>query len=287
MRLETESGKSMKIIRNIAVTFSLYSRIPMPHFTWKDDDMKHNLVFLPWVGGVIGLISVLIQTLFGYFLNTDASANDFGNPLCQIIQLALFSLIPLLVTGGFHMDGFLDVEDALKSYKSKEEKLQILKDPHIGAFAVIRLLIYILIWIPSMEVAFFWGSDGKTSDRRSVVAYGITFFLVRAAAGLSSLLFTHAKKDGMLNMETEKAKRGDVIFLWAELFAAVAALLIFGGVKAGVFVIAGISVFTMYYKWMTEREFGGVTGDTTGYYIVMSEGIALLFLAMSRLIVWK
>ena len=47
--------------------------------------------------------------------------------------------------GGFHADGFLDVSDSLCSYGSREKKLEILKDPHIGAFAVIRLAVYYLI----------------------------------------------------------------------------------------------------------------------------------------------
>ena len=54
--------------------------------------------------------------------------------------------IPLLVTGGFHVDGFMDTTDALSSYREKEERLRILKDPHIGAFAVIGVVIYYLLY---------------------------------------------------------------------------------------------------------------------------------------------
>ena len=52
---------------------------------------------------------------------------------------------PLLVTGGFHVDGFLDTCDALHSYQSMEKKQEILKDPHIGAFAVLSLLTAVLL----------------------------------------------------------------------------------------------------------------------------------------------
>lgn len=44
---------------------------------------------------------------------------------------------PGSVTGGIHLDGLLDTADALSSYKTKEEKLEILKDSHAGAFAII------------------------------------------------------------------------------------------------------------------------------------------------------
>lgn len=50
---------------------------------------------------------------------------------------AVLILIPVLITGGIHLDGLLDTADALSSYKTKEEKLEILKDSHAGAFAII------------------------------------------------------------------------------------------------------------------------------------------------------
>lgn len=53
--------------------------------------------------------------------------------------------IILLVTGGIHMDGYMDTMDALHSYGSREKKLEILKDSHIGAFAVIMTVLYVLI----------------------------------------------------------------------------------------------------------------------------------------------
>ena len=129
----------MRIIKNIIVAFSLYSRIPMPIFEWKEEDMKHNIIFLPWIGAVIGGICLGLNVLFGHI------------KIPFVCELAVFSVVPLLITGGFHVDGFMDVQDALKSYKSKEEKLEILKDPHIGAFAVIRLVIYGLIWIAALS----------------------------------------------------------------------------------------------------------------------------------------
>ena len=82
----------------------------------------------------------------------------------------------------------MDVQDALKSYKSKEEKLEILKDPHIGAFAVIRLVIYGLIWIAALSCVC--GLEN--------VSYRYLFFIVFALArsimGMLSLILKKAKK---------------------------------------------------------------------------------------------
>jgi adenosylcobinamide-GDP ribazoletransferase len=59
---------------------------------------------------------------------------------------------PIIITGGIHMDGFLDTQDALSSYQPRERRLEILKDSHAGAFAIQGLLQYIrekevLLWI--------------------------------------------------------------------------------------------------------------------------------------------
>ena len=93
----------MKYIRSMIVAFSLYSKVPMPVFEWREEDLKHNLVFLPWVGALIGVIVYGISFLF----------DEMQIPL--IFVTAIYSLVPLVITGGFHMDGFMDVQDALKS----------------------------------------------------------------------------------------------------------------------------------------------------------------------------
>ena len=40
----------MHILKSIIIAFSMYSKIPMPQFEWKEEDMKHVLCFFPWIG---------------------------------------------------------------------------------------------------------------------------------------------------------------------------------------------------------------------------------------------
>ena len=67
-------------------------------------------------------------------------------------QAAGFALIPVWITGGIHLDGYADTCDALSSYGDREKKLEILKDPHCGAFAVIRLCSYFLAYFACAPV---------------------------------------------------------------------------------------------------------------------------------------
>ena len=63
-----------------------------------------------------------------------------------MVRAAGFCLIPVWVTGGIHLDGYADTCDALCSYGDTQKKLDILKDPHCGAFAVIRLCSYFVAY---------------------------------------------------------------------------------------------------------------------------------------------
>ena len=68
-------------------------------------------------------------------------------PLPAPARAAGFCLVPVWVTGGIHLDGYADTCDALASYGDTAKKLAILKDPHCGAFAVIRLCSYFAAYL--------------------------------------------------------------------------------------------------------------------------------------------
>lgn len=265
----------MKIIRNIIVAFALYSRIPMPIFTWKKEDMEYSIAFLPFIGLVIGAIEYLCFNV-SLILNI---------PI--FVKTMIFTLIPLIITGGFHVDGFMDVNDAFNSYKSKEEKLEILKDPHIGAFSVISLVIFGGIYVTSAYLLFY-GIDANKEithiwQSNLIVVACLSFYVSRIAGGLCSLLLKHGKKEGMLHSETKDANKKSVIILIIQLI--IAGIAIFA-VNHFAFVCATICIllFTLYFRNRCYKEFGGITGDTAGYYITVSEGILLMCLAILMLV---
>lgn len=251
----------MLLLRNLAVAFSLYSKIPMPQFQWKEEDMKYNLVFLPFVGLVIGGLEYLCFLFL----------KRFGLP--DIFAVVLLSLVPLLITGGFHLDGFMDTQDALRSYKPKEEKLKILEDPHIGAFAVISLVTYCCAWAGALSAVW------KKMDEVTAICFGAVFVMSRILTGISSIVLDKAKKDGMLKKETGRSGNGCVIVLFVQLAALLVVLFYVERLVMAVYV-AEIFLFYLYYKAKTKKEFGGVTGDTAGYYLSMNELLMVMGLAL-------
>ncbi len=255
----------MRIIKGFIIAFSLYSRIPMPRFEWKEEDMRYNLCFLPFVGALIGAL------VYGSLYLIDLAA------LPLLLKICASSVIPIIVTGGFHVDGFMDVADAHNSYKSKEEKLKILKDPHIGAFAVISLLIYSLIWAGALTVIFDKGSNV------SFIPLAFVFVISRIGTAVSSVLLKKAKDDGMLKNETNKTGKTQLVILGIELAGCVSAVGL-SDIYVALLMAAGLLLFYIYYRYRTYKEFGGVTGDTAGYFVCMSELTQLLILAAYCLI---
>ena len=246
----------MKLLRAIAVAFAQYSRIPVPRFEWKEEDMRYSIAAFPLVGAVIGLVFFGVYRCAQYFALPDTAA------------ALLLTAVPLIITGGFHVDGFMDVSDALSSYKSGEEKLAILKDPHIGAFAVIRLAVCGLIYVASLIVVI-------ASDAGSGFIAGIAagFVLSRCLSALSVLTFRSAKKEGMLYYEATAAaggRKANLIIVSVLCAASVLAIAYFAW-PAGLLVIAAAALSFMWYRHMSYKEFGGITGDTAGYFVVVCE----------------
>ncbi|MEG1896546.1 MAG: adenosylcobinamide-GDP ribazoletransferase, partial [Oscillospiraceae bacterium] len=104
----------MTIFKSFIIAFSMYSKVPMPKVEWTKDTMKYAICFFPLVGLVnAGLLVGWVS------LSTLLRLNN-------IVFAAVATYIPILVTGGIHMDGFCDTVDARASNQSKERRLQIL-----------------------------------------------------------------------------------------------------------------------------------------------------------------
>ena len=243
----------MTTLRALVIAFSMYSQIPMPQFTWQDKEMKYAFCFFPWVGAAIGGITMFWWWFCGKF--------SVGNVAFAMIGTA----IPLAVTGGFHVDGFMDTMDALGSWGDKEKKLEILKDSHNGAFAVIGICCY------------FTGSLGVWSEIRTemlpVVAAG--YVISRALSGLAVVTFPAARGSGLVKTFQDGAQKKAVrITMIVYLVLAAVYLYFCSPVGMVVLLIIAGAGFGYYYQ-MSRKQFGGVTGDLAGYFLQICE-LALL-----------
>ena len=249
----------MDLAGSLVIAFSMYSRIPMPQVEWTKERMKYAMCFFPLVGAVIGALvyaSFTLLTTLGF----DWMAGIFP------------AAVPILVTGGIHMDGFLDVADARASHADKEKKLQIMKDPHTGAFAIIGCCVYFLLYVAAF---------GEIGPEYMAAAGGI-FVVTRALSGLAVVTFPMAKRNGLAASFSGQANKRAVQAVMA-IFLAAAEGFIFltGGLYAGVVSLLTAAGVYFYYYRMAEKEFGGITGDLAGYFLQLCElwlvwGLALV-----------
>ena len=111
----------MKFLEPMIIAFSMYSKIPMPRIEWNKENMKYTMCFFPLIGVVTGAIIYLA----GMFLDGNIFSKVHSG---RLMFAAVMTLIPVFVSGGIHLDGFMDTMDALGSWGDKEKKLEICLD---------------------------------------------------------------------------------------------------------------------------------------------------------------
>lgn len=258
------------MLKSLVVAFSTYSKIPMPHMEWDEKSMKYSMCWFPFVGVVIGLAST------GCFYGL--SLLSVG----PVLRAVILAVLPVLISGGIHMDGFLDTIDARSSYRSMEERLQILKDSHTGAFAIIYGMMYMLLCVGLFSEI--------TGEQIAFVAVGYVYS--RILSGLSVVTFQRAKKDGMLASSARASDKSVKWILLAELILCMAGMLVMGIMAGSVegtgyalgCIAAGLASF-FYYRHMAYKWFGGTTGDLAGYFLQVCEGMILAALVVVKYLV--
>ena len=137
---------------NFKVAFAMFSKIPMPRADWTKENMK------------------LYVLLFSVYRNCDRRADYAGGISGTSVWVsagfvtAVLVLVPVFVTGGIHVDGLLDTSDALSSWQERSRRLEILKDSHAGAFAVITAAVYFIAWYGAYSQLFNSAENMRRSE---------------------------------------------------------------------------------------------------------------------------
>lgn len=244
------------MIDSLWVAIATYSRLPVPRAEWTQKSLKYSLCFFPLVGAAVGALELIWLFI--------AARLQLG----ALLTGAAGCAIPILVTGGIHMDGFMDALDALSSRKPKEEMLKILKDSHVGAFAAMGCALYLIV------------DAGALSDLpvREALALAASFVVSRALSAFFVAVLPAARPDGMARAVKDAAqeqgkdavKRASVA--WAVGFGF---LMLWAAPLSATFAFLWAAAAVLLYMRVVER-FGGVTGDLAGWFLqVLELGFAL------------
>jgi adenosylcobinamide-GDP ribazoletransferase len=257
----------MGLIRTLCLAFSMYSRIPMPYLEYKEEDMKYVFLFFPFIGVVIGALELAWHYLCSIF--------EIGNMLYSAVAVA----VPFFVTGGFHMDGFLDTTDALSSYGDRNKKLEILKDSHVGAFAVIWSGVYLVLNMGAYGELYNFTLIGK-----SIALVSFVYILSRITSGLAAVVFPSANSDKSIKSSLAELKRVSskrVVAVGLVIYLILSFIFIFMvNAILSLFVFVALGLCFLYYYYMSKKNFGGITGDLAGWYLQVCELVLLLVIVI-------
>lgn len=241
----------------------MYSRIPMPQVRWNEENKRYALCFFPVIGIVIGMLQIGLRYLCDY--------SGIGQGMYAAIAVG----IPVIITGGIHLDGYMDVHDAMGCMGDKDRKLEVMKDSRIGAFAAIYLVLYFVV-----QFGIFY--EIKKINQICVIAF--VFVVSRAMSGLAAVTFKAAKRGGTLNSFSKPAHKNITIVTEVAFIMISCVLMIYISFVGGVCAMMGCFVTFLYYRVFSYKEFGGITGDTEGYFLQLCELISMLFAVVATAI---
>ena len=251
------------MLKSLISAFLMYSRIPMPQVAWKEENRRYALGWFPLIGAVIGGLLMLWRMFCTHF--------GCG----QMLFAAVDVLLPVIITGGIHLDGFCDVTDARSSYADREKRLSIMSDPHIGSFAVIRVCLYLIL-----QTALFT----QISNIQSTAVVACGYVISRSFSGFSAVTFRCAKKDGTLQDFVKPAHR-IITMIMVCIFAMTAFILMMtASISFALSALCGAVISFLYYKHIAYKEFGGTTGDLCGWFLQICEITMLAAVVLAELL---
>jgi len=238
------------------ITFSFFTVLPLPVLEWTERRLKHIPLLMPIAGLFIGGCGYLLYLFL------------LGSALSILSKGVIMTLTYLILTGGLHMDGLMDMSDAFFSRTSIERKLEIMKDSHIGAFGVMVFGSVILL-----KIVFFTELFAAGSTLFSILL--LIPVLSRIFQALVLCTFPCAKAEGLAAaFQAGTGKKTLLILGLYFLLTTGAAFCLTGDWKS--LVLPGVMVlFFACYFFFVKRSFGGITGDVVGGFVELAELLML------------
>ena len=244
-------------MKSLLLAVSMFTKIPIRKNVWREDLGPSALCFI----FVAGLIAGSVTAAVYYFL-TDVLSN--------MLNAAAVVLSMYAVCGFLHIDGYMDVCDALLSSRSNEQKAVILKDSNVGAFSVVSVVLLIMVlYAASYELI------------NAHVSFAVFIFipaLSRAFCAILAFSFRPMSDKGLLVFFRSGMKSGHVV----ESVVIFTFVLVVGFIACGlVFTVVSIIslVATILFAFYINHVFNGINGDVVGFLIVVNEALTYFIYA--------
>ena len=233
---------------------SMFCAIPCPWKIWDEKAKGKMLLFLPIVGLEIGAIWAFLAWLCSFL------------KLPALVTGLILCAYPYMVTGFIHLDGYMDVTDAVKSWRDLERRREILKDSHVGSFAVIGIVLLMIA-----QFALFASAPEAAN-------YLILIFIPAVSRCCSALAVTGLRPMSTSQYADQKKPISHLAVLGVMLaiFLAAGFLLCrkYGFVLLGCLIGYGLALRRGY------KSLDGMNGDISGYALTIGELCAVAVYAL-------
>ena len=233
------------------MTQSMFCSMPFPSKEWDETCRPYMLIFLPMIGLEIGCLWVLIDWLTQYFA------------IPTLIRGLVLCGWPYVVTGFLHLDGFMDVVDAVCSWRPLERRREILKDSHVGSFAV--------VWCVFLLLAGF----SAFSSMPGYAEMGVLLFVPVVSRCCSALAVMKLKT--MNTSQYANTTNYPKWHAWVVVLMLIVSITI-SGILWGISflpLLGGLAGYAIALR-MSYRSLDGMNGDISGFCICISELCAVL-----------
>jgi adenosylcobinamide-GDP ribazoletransferase len=245
----------------------LLTKLPLPApAAWNEAVGRRSIVFYPLAGAVIGLALGAVFAWIPVLLPSAPAA-------------AVLLGVWVWLTGGLHLDGWMDTADALGSYRSRERMLEIMKDPRVGAMGVAAGTLLLLGKLTLLYALLEYARMGSVNVGAALACVPIAAraFLPWAivgwpyaggAGGMGAALRSAGYRHAFASLVIAAA---GVLLVFRAVGTGDAEFVVWIGAAAGLLTAAAGSIGSL---WLS-RKLGGLTGDSYG---ALTEGLELLLL---------
>ena len=244
------------IVTDVRIGISFATILPFSPSTAVDDgEVTRASWALPVAGLLVGLVGSAVYAI----------AHAIGLTPGPAAMLALASTV--IVTGALHEDGLADTADGLGGGRTRERKLEIMRDSRIGTYGACALFISLILR---------WSALAAIAAPRSVM---IALLLAHAAARAGVPAFMAfvppARPDGLSARAGQPSPQSAAIALG---LGALVLALGFGPGKA-ILAVALLALIGLIMARLAIKHIGGQTGDILGAFEQLAETAILLMAA--------
>ncbi len=265
MRVKREKERMRRRLSSLLYAYTFLTRLPFPR-SWlvrlqsdKDEESRlewqQSVAFYPVIGLVLGLV---------LWLWAEVVAGLFPLSLASVLLLVGW----VYITGGLHLDGWMDLADGYGSNRSREEMLTIIKDSRVGAMGVLAAVLLLMV---KAVVIYEWLRMGET------IGFIVVPLVARFAVVIAMWRFPYVREQGMAT-SLRQGLNGRIIAV-SLIFTVAVVLAVHNGIGTGIFLLT--LLWGGGFVRAVMGKLGGMTGDTYGALVEWVEvGYLLIYIAL-------